>query len=74
MMQVNIHFHAIWRWMKEVKIRPGQLRMFVDYHLPEWAPGTFGAGLASALGSIEWLPLLPPGALILDAVQFSIPR
>lgn len=72
--QVNIHFYAVWKWMKQLRIKPGQLRMLVDFHVPQWAPGTFGTGLASALGTVRWLPLLDPGALILDHVQFSIPR
>ena len=73
-LQVNIHFYAIWKWMKQYRIRPGQLRLLVDFHVPQWAPGTFGTGLASALGTVRWLPLLDPGVLILERVQFSIPR
>ena len=73
-LQVNIHFYAIWKWMKQYRIRPGQLRLLVDFHVPQWAPGTFGTGLASALGIVRWLPLLDPGVLILERVQFSIPR
>ena len=73
-LQVNIHFYAIWKWMKRYRIRPGQLRLLVDFHVPQWAPGTFGTGLASALGTVQWLPLLDPGVLILERVQFSIPR
>jgi len=55
--------------MKQLGIKPGQLRMYVDFHVPEWAPGRFGTGLASALGSIKWLPLMPPGAYIFDQVD-----
>ena len=60
--------------MKATGIKPGELRMFIDCDEPQWSPGRYGEGLATALGTLEWLPLLPPGALIFEQVQFSLPH
>ena len=59
--------------MRRLALPAGQLNMLVDHDDPAWSPGKFGAGLANALGSLQWLPLLEPGVVQLERLQFSIP-
>ena len=43
-LQANLHFHAIWAWMKKQKLLPGKLHMIVDSSDTAWSPGRFGTG------------------------------
>lgn len=69
--QLNIHFYHVYIWMKEHNIPVGSLNIVADCYTPEWCLGTYGTGLAKALGPLHFLPQLP-SLTTFDRVKFSM--
>lgn len=69
--QLNIHFYHVYVWMKQNRVRMGDLNIVVDCKDLSKCLGTYGIGLANAFGSLYSLPHLPP-LTTFDQVKFSL--
>ena len=69
--QLNIHFYAMYVWMKKNNMQMGDLQIVADCPYPTKCMGTYGIGLARAFGSLRFLPELP-SVTTFDEVKFSM--